>query len=594
MSEFSTANPRYIFIDSQAAMGEVLPELEKAEIIAIDTETTGLDPYTATLLLVQIGLPDIAYIFDARVIDFESLRGILQDPKKLKLLHNAKFDYNMIRVKTGISLNNIYDSMIAERLLTNGISRDISLLYVSQKYLGVNLEKAVRQTFINPKTDFTQAQLEYSALDVLVMFPIFNSQFALLQKENLIRTANLEFRLIPVVGEMEVQGSLVDRVKWESHIIELEEKRKQIADKIQEFLRPLYPISQMDLFGGVADVININSQPQVLDAFSRLGIDLPSTGVAILQNTNHEFAKMLLEYREYEKLISAFGFKFLEKINPKTGRIHPDYMQVGADSGRFACSNPNLQQIPKESSFRGCFVAPPGKKLVTADYSQAELRILAEVSGDPVFVRAYKEDVDIHTLTASQMFGVPEDKVTKELRFQAKSINFGLMYGRGGASLAAQIGVSADEGKRLLDTYFKTYQKVKLWLDKAAKDAVRNGYAVTLGGRKRWFLMPDKGDPNYDRLIGSIERQGKNTPIQGTSADMTKFALVYIYQSLQKEGIDAYPIHTVHDEIVVEAAEKDADLVKEILESEMKRAHETLLKIIPSKVEAVVSDIWEH
>ena len=594
MPSFDTRNPNYVYIDSSEALREVLPELKQAEVIAVDTEATGLDPYTCTSLLVQIGVPNKAFIFDARRVDLTLLKPVLEDSAKLKLLQNAKFDYNLIRVKTGISMNNMFDSMIAERLLTNGISREVSLLSIANKYLGVNLEKAVRQTFVNPKIDFSQAQLEYSALDVLVMFPIFKSQFALLQKENLTRIANLEFQLIPVVGEMEIHGSLVDRIKWESNIRELEQKRVQIAAKIQDFLRPLYLISQMDLFGAAVDVININSQPQVLDAFARLGVDIPSTGVAVLQRTDHEFAKMLLEYREYEKLISAFGFNFLEKINPKTGRIHPDYMQVGADSGRFACSNPNLQQIPKESAFRSCFTAPPGRKLITADYSQAELRILAEVSGDPVFVRAYKEDADVHTLTASQMFKVPEEKVSKELRFQAKSINFGLMYGRGGASLAAQIGVSADEGKRLLDTYFNTYKKVKKWLDKAAKEAVENGYATTLGGRKRWFVMPDKGDPNYDRLIGSIERQGKNTPIQGTSADMTKYALVYISQALKKEGLDAYPIQTVHDEIIVEAAEEAAPRVKEIMEEEMTRAHETLIKTVPAKIDAVISDLWEH
>jgi len=435
-------SPNYLYIDSQGAVAEVLPELQSASMLAIDVETTGLDPYTCTLLLVQIGIPGKAFVFDARKVDLSPLKEILENPNTLKILHNAKFDYSIIRVLENINIANMYDTMLAERLLTNGISREISLLAVSRKYLGIDLEKAVRQTFVNPKTTFTEEQLEYAALDVLVMFPIFEKQFKALEREGLIKIAQLEFQVSPVVGEMEIKGSLIDRVKWEGNIRELEKQRNLVAAKIQEYLRPLYPHSQMGLFGGTADVININSQPQVLEAFQKLGVDIPSTGVSILQRTDHPFAKMLLEYRGYEKLISAFGWNFLKQIHPKTGRIHPDYMQLGADSGRFACSKPNLQQIPKESSFRSCFVAPKGKKLVTADYSQAELRIMAEVSGDPVFIEAYNKDRDLHTLTASQMFNIPFDQVDKEKRFQAKSINFGLMYGRGAASLAVQLGVS--------------------------------------------------------------------------------------------------------------------------------------------------------
>uniref|UniRef100_A0A831Z2S8 DNA-directed DNA polymerase n=1 Tax=candidate division WWE3 bacterium TaxID=2053526 RepID=A0A831Z2S8_UNCKA len=200
----------------------------------------------------------------------------------------------------------------------------------------------------------------------------------------------------------------------------------------------------------------------------------------------------------------------------------------------------------------------------------------------------------MHALTASQMFRIPIEQVSKERRFQAKSINFGLMYGRGARSLAVQLGVSEEESKELLERYFRQYHRVKSWLDGVARDAVRRGYSTTLGGRKRYYEKVTPDDPNYERQISYIERQGKNTPIQGTSADMTKMALVYMRERIRKEGLSSVPIHTVHDEVVVEAEEKEAERTAKIVKEEMVRAGEELLKKVPVKVDVVISDIWEH
>ena len=292
-------------------------------------------------------------------------------------------------------------------------------------------------------------------------------------------------------------------------------------------------------------------------------------------------------------MITSFGESILEKINPDTGRLHPDFMQLGADTGRFTCNNPNLQQIPADSGFRSCFIASRGYKLITADYSQIELRIMAEVSEDPAFLRAFREDRDLHSLTASQMFKVGIAEVDKNRRFQAKSINFGLMYGRGPVSLANQIGLDIEESRRLLDIYFSTYKKVKIWLDQIAKEAIRNGYVRTLGGRKRIFSLPGRNDPDYQKLISSIQRQGKNTPIQGTSADITKYALIFIKEEFEKRKLDAYLIHTVHDEIVAEAREDQAQEAAKVVEEQMIRAGEKLLKKVPVKVDVRISDCWE-
>ena len=589
---------KYKLIKKQQDLEAIVDELEKEKIIGLDTETTKFDPFTAVLLLVQIATEKNTYVIDTTKIDLDPIKHILEAARPLKILQNAKFDYTLLKVQTGISIGATFDTMLAERILTMGISREISLKALSEKYLGVRMDKSVRETFINLQTtssqgNFTEEQLEYAARDAFVLREIFEKQFKLLQEQELVDTAKLEFAIIPAVSEMELHGSLINQVKWRKYISELKEKRDKSNNEIQGDLRHLSPYSQVDLFGNVSDTINLDSPLQLLGAFKKLGEDLPNTSEPTLQKTSHPLAKKLLEYRAYEKMITSFGESILEKIHPVTGRLHPDFIQLGADTGRFACNNPNLQQIPADSGFRSCFIATPGYKLITADYSQIELRIMAEVSGDPAFLKAFNEDVDLHTLTASQMFRIPIEKVNKDKRFQAKSINFGLMYGRGPASLANQIGLSVDESKKLLEVYFSKYKKVKFWLDAMGRQAVKQGYVRTLGGRKRMFTLPDKSDMDYQKLIGSVERQGKNMPIQGTSADITKFALIYIYNKIKDENMDAFLVHTVHDEIVVEAKEDIAEDSAKLVEEQMIRAGEKLLKKVPVKVDVNVSSCWE-
>lgn len=585
----------YELVKDQSRLEEVVKELKKERLLSIDLEGTSLDPYTNELLLVQIATKDIAYVFDVRQLDLKPLAEVISNEKILKLAQNAKFDYGMLKAIVGIEVVSIFDTMLAERILTTGVSRENSLKAISRKYLGVELVKETRKTFVNNRArSFSRKQLEYAAADVLVLFPIYELQKKALKKEDLDGIAELEFDLVPVVAEMELKGFLIDVKRWRKVIADYRKKANKVAQKIQGDLRPYSTHIQTDLFGNHADVVNLNSPSQILKAFRRVGLDLPSTGESVLSRYNHPLTKLLLEYRGYEKIITSFGENLLSKINKKTGRIHPDYMQIGADTGRFACSNPNLQQIPTDSLFRDCFITPSGYKLVIADYSQIELRIMAELSKDPVFVKAFKEDQDLHTLTASQMFGVPIGEIGKDRRFQAKSINFGLMYGRGAKSLAVQLGVSEGEAKALLQKYFKQYHGVKEWLDKMAKESVRFGYSTTLGGRKRYYQRINPGDPGYERQAAHIERQGKNTPIQGASADMIKKALVYVHKRFRKKRLDATPIHTVHDEIVVEARKDQAKETAKILGKEMKRAGEIFLKIVPVKVDVTISDIWEH
>lgn len=589
---------KYDVITTNEDLLKVLPEIERAPIVGLDTEGSKLDPLTTKLLLLQIATKDKSYVFDCSKVDISQLKTVLEAQRPLKIIQNAKFDYSVLKVQAGLTLGNLFDTMLAERIITCGISREMSLKTLAEKYLGMKIDKTIREDFYQPgspvlKGVFTQKQLEYAARDAWILIKIFEKQYKQLNEENLINTAKLEFAVVPAVAEMELKGSLIDTKKWRSHIADLGKKRDLIKKEIQGDIRHLSTYAQVDLFGNESDTVNLDSPLQLLQVFKKLGEELPNTAEATLKKTTHPLAKKILEYRAYEKMITSFGETILEKINPVDGRLHPDFLQLGADTGRFACNNPNLQQIPTDSGFRSCFIASKGYKLITADYSQIELRIMAEVSEDPAFLKAFTQDLDLHSLTASQMFRIPLAKVGKDKRFQAKSINFGLMYGRGAVSLSAQIGLSVEESRKLLDVYFSSYKKVKRWLDNVGRMAVRDGGVRTLGGRRRMFTIPERSSPDYERLISSVERQGKNMPIQGTSADITKYALAYIYRELKDKNLDASLIHTVHDEIVVEARDDIADNVAKLMEKQMIKAGEKLLKKVPVKVDVHISDCWE-
>jgi len=390
------------------------------------------------------------------------------------------------------------------------------------------------------------------------------------------------------VGEMELAGCLIDVAKWRTIIGASKIERDRCAEELNDLLVAAGAVPQLTLFGGPA--INLNSNAQMVETFRNMGIDLPDTMEATLVKHDHPAIEKLLEYRSFEKTLSAFGEKFLELINPATGRIHPDFNQLGADTGRFSCTHPNVQQIPATSDFRSCFVAREGYKLITCDYSQAELRILAQLSEDPAFVEAFQSGGDLHQLTASQMYQVPPDQVDKKMRGAAKVINFGLAYGRGPAALGVQLGVSTDEAKKLIEQYFRAYASIGKWLDKAGKDAVRKGYSITLLGRKRYYAPIDQDDAEYSKKRASIERQGKNSPIQGANADMTKLALIALHEALR--DYDARVVNTVHDEIVVEARADQAEVVCKIVEREMVKAGEGMIKLVPIVADAKIADHW--
>jgi len=584
----------YKLISANDDYKEAVNYLNNLNYICIDTETNSLDPFTGDLLLIQLGNDKKIYIFPPLYHKKLSEEKFWFDRKHLYILHNAKFDYKFLKLKLNIELDNIFDTMIAERLLTCGLGRFNSLKFITKKYLNIQLDKEVRQGFTNMNKDnfnekINNALLHYSADDVGVLQQIFKIQSNLLNNKRLNKIANIEFDFIKVLAEIELLGINFDFHLWGKLIKKVKIQNNLVKDQIIRIIEDKYP---KNMFGDIS--INLNSSQEILKLFKLFNIKSDTTSIKEISKINSKITQLLTEFKKNQKLISSFGDNFEKFINPITKRIHPDFNQIGADTGRLSCTNPNLQQIPALPEYRQCFIAPKGKKLVTGDYSQQELRILASLSKDKKFIQMYKQGVDLHSATASMMFKIPIEKVEKEKhRKIAKTINFGLAYGRGPASLALELDISVDEAKELIKKYFHQFPSIQRWLEKEAKSAVINKYSQTILGRKRFYNLSND-QKHSDEILSAIMRKGKNTPIQGSASDMIKIALIRTFEQLKKSNIEARLVNTVHDEIVIESNEKDAEKSAKIMRDSMVYAGESLINCVPIIAEVNIGDYWWH
>jgi DNA polymerase-1 len=328
----------------------------------------------------------------------------------------------------------------------------------------------------------------------------------------------------------------------------------------------------------------------VTEALNRLGIPLPdSTRNWKLQPLALQYPVVarLLEYRTMQKALTSYGHNMIEFISPKTGRLHADFRQIGAPTGRFACSNPNIQQVPHAPEYRRCFMGnPAGRKLVIADYSQIELRILAEFSNDRGFIEAFNSGADLHKVTAAQVFSVAPDQVTKEQRDFAKRLNFGVVYGIGAQRFSMMTGLSVTEAEDVLRRYFATYRKLDTYLRDSASRAVNDKQARTASGR----LVKFNFDAADRQQVSMTQRNGKNAPIQGTSADILKRALRLLNDELRSTS--GRIVNIIHDEIVVEVDDNEAAEVEQKVERAMCAAGEEYLQTVPVKVETQIAGEW--
>jgi DNA polymerase I-like protein with 3'-5' exonuclease and polymerase domains len=388
---------------------------------------------------------------------------------------------------------------------------------------------------------------------------------------------------------MELTGFFMHKDRWLEQLAIVEKRRGELAEALQNVLAE--ESSQGSLFGGPSrDDINLDSHQQLTQALERLGIPVPdSTRNWKLQPLAAEYPviKTLLEYRTVQKALTSYGQNMIDLVNPTTGRLHADFRQIGAPTGRFSCTNPNIQQVPHAVEYRRCFSGhPEGRKLVIADYSQIELRILAEFSGDQGFADAFNSGADLHRVTAAQVFNVAVDQVTREQRDFAKRLNFGVVYGIGAQRFSIMTGSSVSEAENILRKYFATYRGLDTYLREAADRAVNERQARTGSGR----LVRFRYDDQDRQQISMTKRNGKNTPIQGTSADILKRALRLLKDELR--GTNAQIVNIIHDEIVVEADADEAQDVALKVERAMCAAGEEYVKTVPVKVETEIADEW--
>jgi DNA polymerase-1 len=511
----------------------------------------------------------------------EASNFVMRQGDFVTITGNSKFDYQFLHALYGISLSPIFDTMLADQVLSGGnYAASYSLEAVAQRYLDESLDKSEQRS--DWSGELSESQLEYAARDARVLLPLRERLAEALEAEELGRISDIEFAAVATIAEMELAGVKLDVARWKELEVTVRERRDRAAEHLESYFPPPEGVLPLE---GLGPRLNLNSPKQITDAFKTLGIDLPDTKVWTLLKVDHPAARALLEYRELQKKLGTYLETYPNFISPKTGRIHANFLQCRVPTGRLACTAPNIQQIPHEDEFRRCFVAEEGHVLVISDYSQIELRILAEVSEDSAFVSAFQRGDDLHRLTAATMYGVPMEEVTKDQRSDAKRINFGLMYGRGARSLSAQLGTDEERGRQLIDEYFANYPKVQRFLQRTANRAVRDRTLRTLAGRVRKF----GNDPIADDR-GAMRREAMNFPIQGSSADIAKLALVYVRQELQ--GLDASLINSIHDEFVIECAEDQAEEVSKKTQAAMVRAGEDILEKVPVEVEATISREW--
>ena len=588
----------YQIIKTEDELRKAVESLPAHQAIGLDTETTELDPYIGRLRLIQLATPSGVHIVDIDAFrnggDLKQnnalapLRNLLSASRPIKIAHNAKFDAKFIKHTLGADLGGIFDTLLASQLIGAGdIEERHGLDAVASRYLNESVDKTERLS--NWNLELSEAQLEYAARDAAVLVPLREKLIERLKTDSLVNCAQLEFECIMTVADMELTGFYMHKDRWLEQLAIVEKRRGELAEELQIVLAE--ESNQGTLFGGPQrDDINLDSHQQLTQALERLGIPVPdSTRNWKLQPLAAEYPVIatLLEYRTVQKALTSYGQNMIELVNPTTGRLHADFRQIGAPTGRFSCTNPNIQQVPHAVEYRRCFSGhPEGRKLVIADYSQIELRILAEFSGDRGFADAFNSGADLHRVTAAQVFNVAVDQVTREQRDFAKRLNFGVVYGIGAQRFSIMTGSTVSEAENILRKYFATYRGLDTYLREAADRAVNERQARTGSGR----LVRFRYDEQDRQQISMTKRNGKNTPIQGTSADILKRALRLLKDELR--GTSAEIVNIIHDEIVVEVDAHEAQDVALKVERAMCAAGEEYVKTVPIKVETEIADEW--
>jgi DNA polymerase-1 len=569
-------------VDSRAKLAELAGLLADSGGFAFDVETDSLDPITAGVVGMSFAVEEGKAFYVpvghteggplSRDTAFDALRPVLEDPAVPKYGQNIKFDYEVL-TSNGIVVTPLsFDTMVASYLLEPG-RRQHGLSALALQYLGVGMTPIERLIGKGgEQMSFAEVDVEpagdYACADADVTLRLSHVLRDRLQEEKLTALLeDVEMPLVRVLAGMELAGVELD-------VSILEDLSRRLGREIDELRARVCELAGIDF--------NLDSPKQVGQVlFERL--ELPtgkrtktgySTDIDVLEGLRdaHEVPGLILEYRQLQKLKTGYLDALPGLVNGRTGRVHTSFNQTVASTGRLSSSNPNLQNIPVRTELgrevRKAFVAANGHVLLSADYSQIELRIMAHLSGDANLIDSFHRGLDVHRSTAASMFQVPEGQVTPEQRDQAKTINFGIMYGMGRFGLARRLGISTDEAAAFIDRYFETYPGVADYTGTAIEQATERGYAMTMLGRKR----PISGlDSDNARVRSVAERIAVNTPIQGSAADLIKLAMISIDDRIRTEGLPARMVLQVHDELVFEVEEGEQVSLGELVRSEMEQ-----------------------
>lgn len=562
----------------------VVGHLQDSAEFCFDTETDSPDPITAKM--VGIALSDKekrAWYIPVNVEDAlpESevqtlLQPLFSDTGKTKIAHNYKFDY-LVLSRAGFAFDGpVFDTMVAAYLLD--ASQRLKMDSLSLKYLNyepVPIEKLIgKGRKQKSMADIPYREIvNYACEDADITFRLFKIFREKLDEDELREIADsLEFPLIEVLADMERNGVKIDT--------------EMLAEFSSELTRDLDQIEK-EIFEEAGEEFNLNSPQQLGHVlFEKMGLPAGkktktgkySTSESVLSSLANEYKipSMVLDYRSLSKLRSTYVDALPKLVNEESGRIHTDFNQTVAATGRLSSSNPNLQNIPirtkRGREIRKAFVPEAGFRMLAADYSQVELRVIASISGDENMIQAFRDGEDIHARTAKEIFGLESlDDVTGNHRRKAKEVNFGIPYGVSAYGLASRLGISNEEGKQMIDQYFARFPGVKTYIDETVQFAKENGYVTTLMGRRRY--IPDINSRNWN-VRGFAERTAINTPIQGTAADIIKLAMLRIHDYLKEEEVQSRMLLQVHDELIFEIAEAEAETIPERIKQMMEQAYE--------------------
>src|SRR3990167_8825691 len=581
-------------------------ELLHADQFALDTETTNLDTMRAELVGISLSVEknEAVYIplthleknqnqLEKQFV-LNKLKIFLQDHNKKIIGQNLKYDYKILK-SAGVEITApMLDTMLESYILNNTSARhdldSLALKYLNKKVISFEsvAGKGAKQiTFdhvsIEIATQYAAEDADVALQLHAVMWPKITAQKSL---EKIL--TEIELPLMPILANMEYKGVLID-------IGMLKKQSKALALRIKILEEKIVEIS--------GEQFNINSPKQLQEIlFTKLKLPIlkktptgvPSTAEEVMQTLalDFELPKIILDYRSLSKLKSTYTDALPNEVNPKTGRVHTSYNQAVTSTGRLSSNHPNLQNIPTRTEegkkIRQAFIAPTGYKILSADYSQIELRIMAHYSQDPALLYAFSHGLDVHASTAAEVFGVEIKDVTPEMRRSAKTINFGLLYGMSAFGLAKQLGVERNQAQEYMTVYFKRFAKVKEYMEKSREFAEKQGYVETIFGRR--LYVPDINASNHMRKMAA-ERAAINAPLQGTAADMIKLAMIYVNQQLKEKQFNASMIMQVHDELIFEIEQTQIEIVSCVI----KNCMESAIKLsVPLVVAIGVGDNWDE